>query len=63
MRNDVCVCDDGDCQAKCRECCDSGRVDVNPTLNVVLTHPASYPGCTATGPCRCEKRQGALVVQ
>lgn len=63
MRNTVCVCDDEDCQAECRDCCDTGRVELNPTLDVVLTHPLSFPGCSATAPCRCAKRRGGLVVQ
>lgn len=58
-----CVCDDSDCQAECGECCDSGRVEINPTLNAVLSHPDSFPGCTATAPCRCAKRWGGLVIR
>jgi hypothetical protein len=58
----ICVCDDEECESTCKLCCDTGRVILNPTLNVVLTHPDSFPGCSATGPCKCST-PGKVVIE
>lgn len=56
-----CVCGDPDCNSSCKKCCDSGLIEVNPTLNCILTHPESFPGCSAWMPCKCPRGKGKKV--
>lgn len=46
----------------CEKCNDSKRIELNPCDDIVLTHPNSFPSCSAYATCECTG-QRKIVIQ
>ncbi len=47
------------CRA-CPACEESGRIELDPFLDLVLLHGDSFPGCAASAPCACPAGRGGI---